>query len=152
MLTGTGGGNYSWSPGGSLSCTNCTNPIATPSVTTTYTLTVSDSLGCTRTDTVTIFVDIICGDVFVPNAFSPNGDGQNDVLFCRVDPLCVSDFEFIVFNRWGEVVFRTTDPSVGWDGIHRGVKCETAVFTWMAKGVFVSGDPLESSGNVSLIR
>jgi len=152
MLTGTGGGNYSWSPGGSLSCTNCTNPIATPTVTTTYTLTVSDSLGCTRTDTVTIFVDILCGDVFVPNAFSPNGDGQNDVLFCRVDPLCVSDFEFVVFNRWGEVVFRTTDPSVGWDGIHRGVKCETAVFTWMAKGVFVSGDPLESSGNVSLIR
>lgn len=152
ILNGTGGQTYNWSPATGLSCTNCPNPVASPMQTTTYVLTVSDSLGCTQTDTVTVFVEVLCGQVFVPNAFSPNEDGQNDVLYCRVDPVCVTAFEFVVFNRWGEVVFRTEDPTLGWDGIHRGVKCETAVFTWMAKGTFVDGSPLEASGNVSLIR
>lgn len=152
MLNGSGGQYYTWSPSGDLSCVNCTNPVASPSVTTTYTLTTSDSTGCIQTDTVTVFVEIVCGKIFVPNAFSPNDDGQNDILYCRVDPLCVTSFEFIVFNRWGEAVFRTEDPTIGWDGIWRGVKCETAVFTWMAKGTFVDGTPLEGSGNVSLIK
>lgn len=151
-LNGSGGITYSWSPSADLSCSNCPNPIATPTVTTQYVLTVYDTSGCYQTDTVMVFVELLCGEVFVPNAFSPNDDGQNDVLYCRVDPGCVQSFEFIVFNRWGEAVFRTSDPTIGWDGIWRSVKCETAVFTWIAKGTFVDGSPLEDSGNVSLIR
>jgi gliding motility-associated-like protein len=116
MLNGSGGLTYSWAPATNLSCTNCPDPLATPTVTTTYTLTVYDSTGCYQTDTVTIFVELFCGEVFVPNAFSPNDDGQNDVLYCRVDPGCLQSFEFIVFNRWGEAVFRTSDPTIGWDG------------------------------------
>lgn len=153
MLNGTGGqGSYIWTPGTGLSCTNCQNPVASPSVTTTYTLTCSDSIGCVQTDTVTVFVDVYCGEVFVPNAFSPNDDGQNDVLYARIDPLCLTSFEFVVFNRWGQVVFRTEDPTIGWDGVFNGVKCETAVFTWMAKGTLVDGTGIDQSGNVSLIR
>lgn len=157
MLNGSGGGTYQWSPSTGLNNPNIPNPIATPNSTTTYTLMVSDSLGCTQFDTVTIFVELLCNQVWVPNAFSPNGDGQNDRLYCRIDPSCVKEFEFIVFNRWGEVVFRTTDPDSsdpinGWDGVHRGVPCENAVFTWMAKGMFIDDTPIDQSGNVSLVK
>lgn len=150
MLNGTGGTFYNWSPAGSLSCTNCPNPIASPTVTTTYTMTVSDSLGCTQIDTVTIFVDIYCGEVFVPNAFSPNGDGQNDVLYVRGP--CIETVEFNVYNRWGELVFHTNDPAIGWDGVWRGVACENAVFTYTAKGTTIDQQEFDLKGNVSLIK
>jgi gliding motility-associated-like protein len=150
QLTGTGGPNYVWDPAASLSCSNCQNPLASPTVTTTYTLTVFDSLGCAATDTVTIFVDILCGDVFVPNAFSPNNDGQNDVLFVRGN--CIATMDFKVFNRWGEMVFHSTDPAIGWDGVWRGVLCENAVFTYVLTGTEVDGSEINLKGNVSLIR
>lgn len=150
MLNGTGGQYYTWSPAGSLSCVNCANPIASPTVTTTYTLTVSDSLGCTQFDTVTIFVELFCGEVFVPNAFSPNGDGQNDVLYVRGQ--CIETVEFRVFNRWGECVFKTDDPTIGWDGVWRGQPCENAVFTYTAKGTTIDGNTFDVKGNVSLIK
>lgn len=150
VLNGTGGVFYSWSPGTDLSCTTCQNPIASPTVTTTYTLTVSDSLGCTQTDTVTVFVDILCGEVFVPNAFSPNGDGQNDVLYVR--GACITSMEFSVFNRLGERVFKTTDITIGWDGVWRGVACENAVFTYVLTGTLLDGSEFSKSGNVSLVK
>jgi gliding motility-associated-like protein len=149
-LNGTGGQYYSWTPSTDLSCANCQNPVASPSVTTTYTLIVSDSLGCTASDTVTVFVDIFCGEVFVPNAFSPNGDNQNDVLFVR--GACIVEMDFYVFNRWGEMVFHSTDPSIGWDGVWRGVPCENAVFNWALTGKLLDGSELKMSGNVSLVR
>ncbi|TND05093.1 MAG: PKD domain-containing protein [Bacteroidetes bacterium] len=150
ILNGSGGQSYSWSPNNNLSCTACTNPVATPTVTTTYTLTVFDSLGCIATDTVTVFVDIYCGDVFVPSAFSPNGDNQNDVLFVR--GACIQYLDFFVFNRWGEQVFHTNDPAVGWDGNWRGVACENAVFNYVLKGTLFDGTEFNQSGNVSLIK
>lgn len=149
-LNGTGGQIYSWSPANDLSCSSCPSTTATPSVTTTYTLTVFDSLGCAATDTVTVFVDILCGEVFVPNAFSPNGDGQNDVLFVKGN--CIKYMEFFVFNRWGEKVFYSTDPTSGWDGVWRGVKCETEVFNYVLKGQLIDGTEFKKKGNVSLIR
>jgi len=150
MLNGTGGQTYVWSPSSSLSCSTCQNPIASPTVTTTYTLTVSDSLGCTQFDTVTVFVDILCGEVFVPNAFSPNGDGQNDLLYVR--GACIATVEFSVYNRLGEKVFSTTDPSIGWDGVWRGVPCENAVFTYVVKGTLLDGTEISEKGNVTLVK
>lgn len=150
QLNGLGGGIYSWSPGDGLSCTVCQSPVATPTVTTTYTLTVVDSIGCTAIDTVTVFVEILCGEVFVPNAFSPNGDNQNDVLFVRGN--CIQELDFFIFNRWGEEVFHSTDPAVGWDGIWRGVACENAVFNYVVRGVLADGTLIDKKGNVSLIK
>lgn len=150
VLNGTGGVFYSWSPSTDLSCTTCQNPIASPTVTTTYTLTVSDSLGCTLIDTVTVFVDIFCGEVFVPNAFSPNGDGQNDVLYVR--GACIETVEFSVYNRLGERVFRSEDPAFGWDGVWRGSPCENAVFTYVVKGTLMDGTEINLKGNVSLVK
>lgn len=150
QLTGNGGGVYSWAPSGSLSCSACQNPVASPTVTTTYTLTVTDSLGCTSTDTVTVFVDIVCGDVFVPNAFSPNGDNQNDILFVR--GVCIVTMQFDVFNRLGEKVFSTTDPTIGWNGTWRGVTCENAVFVYVLQATLLDGSEIKKKGNFSLIK
>jgi gliding motility-associated-like protein len=149
-LNATGGSNYIWSPPTDLSCVVCQNPIASPTTTTTYTLTVSDSLGCVRTDTVTVFVDIFCGEVFLPNAFSPNGDNQNDVLYVR--GACIEYMDFYVFNRWGEQVFHSNDPAIGWDGVWRGVPCENAVFTYLVKGKLFDGTEINKKGNVSLVK
>ncbi len=148
--TSTGVVTYSWSPSVGLSCNNCQNPIASPTVTTTYTMTVTDSLGCTATDTVTVNVDILCGQVFVPNAFSPNGDNQNDILYVR--GACIKYMDFSIYNRWGEQVFHTTDPTIGWNGVWRGVPCENAVFTYVLKGTLLDGTQIDKKGNVSLIK
>jgi gliding motility-associated-like protein len=150
-LNGSGSGTiFTWSPGGSLTCTTCQNPIASPTVTTTYTLTVTDSLGCTASDTITIIVDINCGDIWVPNAFSPNGDHENDIL--KVYGNCIDIMTFKVFNRWGECVWTATDISQGWDGNWRDQPCEAAVFTYYLRATTVSGQEIEQQGSISLVK
>ncbi|CAN5399328.1 hypothetical protein BH09BAC5_BH09BAC5_01840 [soil metagenome] len=150
QLNGTGGVTYSWSPSGSLSCSNCQNPIASPTVTTVYTLTITDANGCTDMDTVTIYVDIICGEVYMPNAFSPNGDNQNDVFYVRGK--CIKTIDLQIYNRWGEKVFETQDVSIGWDGTWRGVACEPAVFTYVLRGSLLDGSDIDKKGNISLVK
>ena len=150
QLTGTGGNSWNWAPSGSLDCATCQNPVATPSVTTTYILTVTDSLGCSDTDTITVFVDIECGDLFLPTAFSPNGDGENDVYCVRSN--CIKYMQFEIYNRWGELVFLTTDPQICWDGTWREKPCEAAVFTFFLRGEMLDGTPIEKEGNISLIK
>ena len=150
QLTGTGGLTYSWSPSATLSCATCANPIANPTVTTTYTLTVMDANGCSATDTVTVYVDISCGELYFPNAFSPNGDGQNDVLYVRGN--CIKALDLQIYNRWGERVFETTDPGFGWDGTWRDKACEPAVFTYVLNAMLLDGTEISRKGNVSLIK
>lgn len=149
-LSGSGGVIYSWQPADDVSCSTCATTITTPSVTTTFVLTVTDSAGCVDMDTIVVTVEIPCDDIFVPNAFSPNGDGQNDVLFVR--GTCIQSFTFSVFNRWGELVFKCSDQTIGWDGTWRGEACENAVFTYTVTGVLTDGDLFEKKGNVSVVR
>lgn len=149
-LTGSGGTSWSWTPGNTLDCPTCQNPTATPSVTTTYILTVTDSLGCTDTDTVTVFVDIQCGDLFLPTAFSPNGDGENDVYCVRSN--CIKTMQFEIYNRWGELVFTTTDPEICWDGMWRDKPCEAAVFTFFLRGEMLDGSSIDQQGNITLMK
>lgn len=149
-LNGTGGTSWSWTPVNTLDCPTCQNPTATPSVTTTYILTVTDSLGCTDTDTVTVFVDIECGDLFLPTAFSPNGDGENDIYCVRSN--CIKTMQFEIYNRWGEMVFSTTDPEICWDGTWRDKPCENAVFTFFLRGEMIDGTPIDMQGNITLVK
>lgn len=148
-LNGSGGTSYSWSPSTDLSCTNCQNPEATPDLTTTYMVTVTDGNGCSSTASVTITVTGE-GFIWVPNAFSPNGDGENDVLFVRGAGL--ETLQFFVYDRWGEKVFETMTVDQGWDGSYKGQDLNTSVFVYYLRAVFATGEEYVEKGNISLIR
>ncbi|MCD6017774.1 MAG: hypothetical protein K0S53_895 [Bacteroidetes bacterium] len=148
----SGGTNYSWSPNinGSIVCTNCSNTIVQPTVTTQYIVVSSNSIYCKVQDTVTVTVDVNCGDFFIPNVFSPNGDGLNDVI--NVRGRCISTFNLQIFNRWGEKVFETSTQSDSWDGSFRGQRMDTGVFIYKADGISIDGQSFNMKGNITLIR
>jgi gliding motility-associated-like protein len=150
QLNASGGGSYSWSPGGSLSCTTCPDPVASPTATTTYCVQVTDSNGCRSTDCMTVIVDINCPELFLPTAFSPNGDGMND-FFYPISP-CIETMKLLVFDRWGEKVFESTDPTKKWDGTFRGFVLDAAVFVFYFEATLIDGTSFKQKGNVTLVR
>ena len=118
-----------------------------------YLVSVTDTFGCTLTDTVKIEVDELTCDepyIFVPNAFSPNGDGKNDVLYVRSEIL--QDFYFAVYSRWGEKVFECSNLEMGWDGTYKGKPCQNGVYDYYFSGTCVGGKTKELKGNVMLVR
>lgn len=149
---------YSWSPTDSLHCDippylnnwSCPRPWANPSETTTYYLTVRDQNGCYSKDSMTVYVELKCFDPFVPSAFSPNGDGQNDILYVRSN--CLQKFVFQVFDRWGEKVFETTTLDYGWDGTFRGLPVNAGVFVWTLEGFLFNGKETRQHGSTTVIR
>lgn len=143
---------YSWTPVAGLSNPNISNPQAFIDQTTLYTLTVSDGL-CSGSDTVLIKVyDSICASpfVFIPNAFSPNKDGNNDKLYVR-GPF-IESFVFRVYDRWGELVWETTNLTEGWDGTLRGKLLDPDVYDYYLQATCVGGLENIIKGNVTLIR
>ena len=150
-LVATGGGTYLWSPALGLSCDTCKNTVATPLSTTAYCVRVKDTFGCIDSACVDVTVDQICGTVFVPNFFSPNGDGKNDQLCVYGN--CIKTITFVIFDRWGEKVFETEDPlNVCWDGIYKGEMMNSAVFAYTLTGTLQSGAAITGKGNISLVR
>ncbi len=142
-----------WSPANGLSSATSFNPVASPSVTTTYTVTITDSSGCPKNAFITIYViSMKCNsdDVFVPNTFTPNGDGKNDILYVRSNS--VQEIYFAVYNRWGEMVFETNDIHKGWDGIYKGELANTDVYAWYVTAKCYNGDEVKKKGNVTLVR
>lgn len=119
-----------------------------PSENSTYTVVVTDSNGCKAAAIVT--VDILCGNIFVPDAFSPNGDGQNDIL--RVRGHCVRSIQFFVFDRWGNKVFESENESDGWDGRYKGQLMNTGTYVWYLKATLQDGSTVEKKGSVALVR
>ena len=137
-----------------LSCYDCPQPIATPFETTIYTLTAEAPGGCTDTDSLTILVQKV-RDVYVPNIFSPNDDGENDRFTVYGGPE-VLEVKLEVFSRWGELVFRSmgasNDEQRGWDGTYKGDLLPSGVYVWRAEILFVDGVMLPYDGDVTLIR
>ena len=117
-ITVSGGSIFNWVPSTGLNCDTCATVIATPSETTIYVVIVSDATGCSDTLSVTIGVTPVCGELFVPNMFSPNLDNLNDQL-C-VMGACFSEVIFSIYNRWGELIFETDDLTKCWDGTYKG--------------------------------
>ena len=154
QLTATGGTNYSWTPGSTLSCSNCPNPIASPTTTTTYYLSATDDNGCTGGDTAVVELKIACGDIYVPNTFSPNGTGPaaNNTLKVFGNPACVEQLVFRVFDRWGELVFETTSMSEEWNGQYKGKDMNTGIFVYTLYVLMIDGNEIDESGNVTLVR
>lgn len=147
---------YQWEPPDFLSNPFLNNPTSTPEETITYVVTITDidDAGiCQKSDTVVIQVfDAFCGspNIFVPNAFTPNGDGENDLVLVRGGG--ITDLKFSIYNRWGEEVFYTEDQSVGWDGTYKGDVAEPAVFVYYLEAVCDDGQTYFEKGNITLIR
>lgn len=154
--TGTNTNYYAWSPTETLSCETCSNPTATPLSTTAYVVIASNVYKCTDSDTVV--VRIICdqSQVFVPNTFTPNGDGQNDRFYPHGNGIDrVKSFR--VYNRWGQLVFekanfQVNDRSAGWDGMFNGQQAGADVYVYVMEAVCENGEPINWKGDVALIR
>jgi gliding motility-associated-like protein len=147
---------YLWEPPIYLDNQNLNDPLSTPEESIFYTVTITDANDnglCQKTDSVLIQIfESFCGspNIFVPNAFTPNGDGENDVVLVRGGG--ISDLTFSIFNRWGEEVFTTDDQSLGWDGTYKGDPAEPAVFVYQLRAVCDDGDTYFEKGNITLIR
>ncbi len=154
------GVSYQWQPATGLANPNAAQTSASPTITTTYTLTVrNDSIfGCNcpdsvSTDTVTVFVCppvILPDNIFIPTAFSPNGDGQNDILYARGHNIAA--FHLAIFDRWGNKVFESQSMNQGWDGTYNYKPMETGTYVYYADGSYTDGKTFHQKGNITLVR
>lgn len=138
-----------WEPSESVDCDTCVAVIATPVITTPYSVSITDLNGCTGYDTVTVYVPFE-EIVEVPSAFSPNNDGKNDRL--NVLGIGISDIDFKIYNRYGQLVFSTTDLREGWDGKMNGEPLNQGVFVYTLSYTLIDGTTSEISGNVTLVK
>jgi gliding motility-associated-like protein len=152
-LSANGGTNYLWSPSAGLTCDTCANISASPASTTQYCVTISDANGCSGVACVNVTVvpiEIQCGEVFVPTAFSPDKSGHND-LEC-VYGNCIKTMHFAIYDLWGEKVFETTDSKVCWNGIYKGKLMNSATFVYYLDATLLSGETIFQKGNINLMR
>lgn len=150
QLLASGGSNYVWSPAGALNNPFIANPLATLSTDTYFTVQVTDSIGCTASDGV--FIKVYEGPMYyLPNAFSPNGDGLNDIF--RPIPVGIHSTEYFrVFNRYGDLMYQTNKWMEGWDGMHKGKKALSGTYVWTIKGIDKNGKVVEMQGTVILVQ
>lgn len=145
-----------WNPSETLDCGDCDDPVASPFETTTYTIQIIDEDGCMAEDQLTIFVNVI-RPVYIPNVFSPNGDGINDFFTVYGGPAVSSILKLRVYDRWGELVFDgqnfpPNDEPSGWDGTFKGKPMNSAVFAYYAEVEFIDGVVILYEGDVTLLR
>jgi gliding motility-associated-like protein len=149
--------SVTWSPSTGLSCVDCLDPVVTPVTSMVYKVKVVTKDGCEDTGLILFKVDKR-GGVYIPNAFSPNNDGINDVFMIYADPESVLKVRtLLVFSRWGETVYQyynfdPNNPAYGWDGSHREQLMNPAVFAWFAEIEFVDGRVELFEGDVTLMK
>ncbi len=144
-LTATNASNFTWNTGATSATIN-----VTPTQTTTYTVTSTDASGCVTSDVVLVTVDIKCGEVFMPTAFSPNGDGNNDVECVYGN--CISSVYLAIYDRWGEKVFETEDKTICWDGTYKGKPLNTGVYVYKLEATLFTNEVIQKKGNITLTR
>ena len=146
-----------WTPDIALSCTDCYEPWAMPLSTQEYTFTIVDANGCIGSDDIIVDVDKN-RNIYIPNIFSPNGDGFNDIFKIESGPGVVDVNFMYIFDRWGEQLFERTnfvpadDISGGWDGTFRGKTAPTGVYVYIIEVDFADGITLLYRGDITIIR
>lgn len=149
-LDNYGYNQFSWSPSTGLSNPYIRNPSATVSRDISYTVTATAPNGCQASSTINIKT-FLKGEIYVPTAFTPNGDRLNDTL--KAVPVGIKEFKyFTVFNRWGQRVFHTTAAEKGWDGKINGTNNINQMLVWVAEGIAHDGSTVIRRGSVMLIR
>jgi len=147
---------YLWDNAYILNCDTCPTTVATMSVTTHFTVTVTSAFGCTNSDSTTVFVICDKSQIFIPNAFTPNGDGQDDVFYPRGTGISVIK-SFRIYNRWGELLFERTgiglnDVANAWDGTYNGSMPKPDVYVYIIDATCETGAPVNIKGDVTIIR
>ncbi|MCH2228936.1 MAG: gliding motility-associated C-terminal domain-containing protein [Crocinitomicaceae bacterium] len=145
--TSTTSGPFVWSPVEFLSCVVCDDPIANPNQNYFYVVSYTDENGCKASDSVHIYYDPI---IYVPNTFTPNADEFNPGF--RPEGGNVNTYEMLIFNRWGELIFTSTDFEIGWDGTYEGVNCQDGTYVWKIKLSDFNNKEYEYVGHVNLLR
>jgi gliding motility-associated-like protein len=147
---------YTWTPAKDLSCTGCAVPFANPKFTTRYKIAVTDSNNCRASSEV--MVNVVCNNknYFIPNTFTPNSDGVNDVFYPRGSSIDRVQ-SMRVFNRWGEVVFEKRNFTVnsiqdGWNGMFQGRPANADTYIYTVEFVCENGQIVPYKGNVTLLR
>lgn len=149
-VTPFSGYTYLWSPASSLTCADCEDPVAFPVRTTTYTLVVRDeNTYCLDTTLFKVVVDP-SKRLYIPNAFTPNSDSRNDTW--RVFAKGVKYFNIQVFNRWGEIVFASSDIESGWDGTYKGAFVSPGVYVYQLRLTYLDEEMVNEKGTVTIIR
>lgn len=150
-LVATGAEYYHWAPPYKLSSTEVQMPIASPEQEVTYVVIGTDRYGCKASDSVHLKVYNLPASIYVPTAFSPNGDGLNDIA--RPILLGMKGLNYFkVFNRWGIQVYQTSQLEEGWDGNFKGKAQDPGTFVWIAEGVTFDGTKISKKGYLVLIR
>jgi gliding motility-associated-like protein len=144
---------YVWSPSKTLDNKFIPMPEAKPDTTTTYYVEVRDPLGCRSGDSVIVTVIYeICDDpeVFVPTGFTPNKDGKNDALYVMGDN--IQKMQFMIYDRWGQLVFESTNQKKGWDGTYKGIELEPGVFAYHLYVECIGGANMTKKGNITILK
>ncbi len=150
QLQASGARFYAWWPSGTVSNDTIPDPYVHPLKPTVYTVLGLNEYGCRDTATVSVDIDFEM-PVFIPNAFSPNGDGINDVF--KLEHISYQKLAaFRIFNRWGEQLFETSDPLKGWDGRHKGMPCNTDTYYYLVVINYPDGATRTFKGDLTLIR
>jgi len=150
-LFATGAITYLWTPDTWLTNPNIHNPVSTPDDNITYRVTGMDASGCIGSDTINVTLFRLEPDMYVPTAFTPNGDGNNDIIKPILLGMRSLNY-FRVYNRFGQMVYSTGEIGQGWNGIYGGKPQDMATFVWMAEGVTYKGQRKTKKGYVVLIR
>ncbi|MFM7596515.1 MAG: gliding motility-associated C-terminal domain-containing protein [Flavobacteriales bacterium] len=149
-----GGTVYSWTPSDGLSCDNCVNPSVAPDSSVVYYLQVSDNNGCQGEDSMVVTVKLLCGEFFVPTIFSPNGTGpsENNTLKVFGKSVCVKDFGFVIYDRWGQKVYESTNINKEWDGFYKGRPAQEGNYVFDLNIQLYDDTILHKSGSLTLVR
>ena len=154
QLNATGGDNYLWTPSTGLDNPFIANPMAQlgPGIDSiTYTVKATSGPGCFGVDQIKVVVFKTGPNIFVPSAFTPNGDGKNDILKPLLVGLKSLSF-FKIYNRWGQLLYSTSSVNQGWDGTFQGLPQGIGTFVYAAEAVDYLGKTVSRKGTVVLIR
>jgi gliding motility-associated-like protein len=154
QFNATGGSGYLWTPSTGLSRNDINNPVGLydgsfDSIR--YTITVFNESGCADSTYLTVKIFKSSPQIYVPTAFTPNGDGRNDII--KPIPVGISRMDYFrIYNRWGQLVYNTTSLGTGWDGKIAGKEQGTGTYVWLVRGVDFLGKVFVAKGMVTLIR
>jgi gliding motility-associated-like protein len=146
--TATAAMTYIWTPSVSLSCSDCLTPTAKPEETTVYSFIVSDpASGCSANDSVKVTV-IRNYDIWVPTAFSPNGDSKNDFFFVRGNN--VKEFNIKLYDRWGNIVYESSNQAEGWNGEYKNRLINSGILVYILSYTLNDGTTDTMKGNITV--